>query len=319
MSHRNAAAPDDANVLLDRAGRRNARVHDPSTIVRCGDRYYLYATGNGVSCWHSRDLLTWERGPAVFPEGSVPAWTRQAVPKNTGHLWAPDIIKVGKQYLLYYSVSSFGVRTSAIGLAVSPTLDLSDPAYRWTDRGLVVRTDDRSDHNAIDPSVFQDPRSGGLWMAYGSFWSGIKLVQLDPATGLCVSPGVPPRALAWNQTIEAPALYQRGRWYYLFVNWGFCCRGADSTYEIRIGRSERVTGPYRDKQGVDLLRGGGSLFLGSNKPFVGPGHAGVVAVGRSLYLSCHFYDATQRGAPTLAIRRLRFDRDGWPTVAEEIR
>lgn len=306
-----SAVADEDVAILQRHGAREARVHDPSTIVKCGGEYWLFGTGMGVSSWRSGDLEHWEPGPRIFEE--PPAWITDIVPTQRGHFWAPDIIHHNGRYLLYYSVSTFGKQTSAIALATNPTLDPDSPAYCWTDQGVVVRSSADDDFNAIDPSVFE-AADGSLWLVFGSFWSGIKLVELDPETGLRGDVTVPPLAIAHKQEIEAPALYARGGWYYLFVNWGICCRGVRSTYEVRVGRSREITGPYLDRDGVDLLQGGGSLVLASDGPFIGPGHAGLLEEGERTWFSCHFYDATNRGRSRLALQPLGWDAEGWPVV-----
>jgi arabinan endo-1,5-alpha-L-arabinosidase len=237
------------------------------------------------------------------------------VPAHTGYFWAPEVIRAQGQYRLYYSVSSWGRNTSAIGLATNPTLDPADPAYAWEDEGAVICSDAEDNFNAIDPSVFVD-RDGRWWLVFGSFWSGIKLVELAPASGRRLTAKSPLHALAYHPSIEAPCLHRHGEFYYLFVNWGQCCRGTNSTYEIRVGRSTNVTGPYADRAGVGLLQGGGSLLLGTGGSFVGPGHAGILETGKETWLSCHFYDGAHRGRPTLAVRRLRWTDDGWPVVEE---
>jgi arabinan endo-1,5-alpha-L-arabinosidase len=309
--------PADPAVVarLEQLGRRPIRVHDPSTIVKCKDEYWIFCTGRGTPSYRSKDLINWERGPRTFE--TAPAWVAEAVPGNRGGLdfWAPDVIHLGDRYLLFYSVSTFGKNTSAIAVASNPTLDPADPKYRWTDGGIVVRSTDRDDFNAIDPAVFRDA-DGRLWLSFGSFWSGIKLIQLDPKTGKRIAPASPMIGLSRNRTIEAPFIYRHGGYYYLFVNWGLCCRGVNSTYEIRMGRSEKITGPYLDKDGVDLARGGGSLFLATDGPFIGPGHAGILEERGRYWLGCHFYDPTSRGAGTFAIRPLTWDKDGWPAAGE---
>ncbi len=88
----------------------------------------------------------------------------------------------------------------------------------------------------------------------------------------------------------------------------------NSTYNIRAGRSEAITGPYLDKDAKDLLSGGGTLVLGTDGPFIGPGHAGILSDGTNTWFSCHFYDGTRYGAPTLALLPLRWSEDGWPEV-----
>ena len=203
--------------------------------------------------------------------------------------------------------------TSAIGLATNPTLDPDDPAYHWTDQGFVVRTQDGDGYNAIDPSVFHDS-DGSLWLTFGSYWSGIKLIQLDPQTGKRIAPDSKMFSLAYNESIEASYLCRHDDYYYLFVNWGSCCQGPKSTYNIRIGRSKTVTGPYLDKAGVDMLHSGGSLFLATtNGPLIGPGHAGTLnAQGKNWFTSDFEGDLRMDGRATLAIMPLRWNADGWP-------
>jgi arabinan endo-1,5-alpha-L-arabinosidase len=296
---------------LDQSASRGIVTRDPSTIVKCKDEFWVFYTGTGVPSYHSKDLVKWEPGPPVFQ--AMPEWVASAVPeKHDTHLWAPDIVRAGDRYLLYYSASSLGKMTSAIGLATNPTLDPKDPEYHWTDRGIVVQSHEGGDFNTIDPSAFLD-EDGSLWLAFGSYWSGIKLVALDAKTGKRKAPGAPLISLAYNRSIEASCLYRHGKYYYLFVNWGSCCRGVKSTYNIRIGRSRKITGPYRDKDGVDMLHSGGSLFLSSKGPLFGPGHAGIlVENGRSWFTSDFEGDARMGGQATLAIMPLGWKSDGWP-------
>jgi arabinan endo-1,5-alpha-L-arabinosidase len=287
------------------------RVHDPSTIVKHKDEYWIFATGWGVASLRSKDLIDWKPGPAIFD--APPKWANDVVAGHRGHLWAPDVTKIGDRYMVYYSVSAFGKNTSAIALASNPTLDPADPAYKWTDHGIVVRSNAKDDFNAIDPAVFRDD-NGFLWMAFGSFWSGIKLVELDPKTGLRKSPDSPLVSLANKEQIEAVAIHRRGDHYYQFVNWGWCCRGIRSTYNIRVGRSRDVRGPYLDKDGKDLRHGGGSLLLETEGRFIGPGHPGLFQDGDRLLMSYHFYDEKRGGRPRLAIRKLSWTEDGWPKL-----
>lgn len=311
-SARQRGGVSDPNQALLRLGSRGARAHDPSTIVKCKNEYWFFCTGHGIPSYRSKDLVTWQPGPMIFREPRP--WVKEAVPAHrTGmDFWAPDVIEVGGRYLLYYSASTFGKNTSAIAVATNATLDPDDPRYKWEDQGVVFRSAPPDNFNAIDPAVIHDGKR--LWLTFGSFWSGIKLIELDPTTGKRISPDSKIYSLANNPQIEAPYIYKHGRNYYLFVNWGFCCRGINSTYEIRIGRSRSITGPYLDKEGKDLLASGGTLLLGSQAPMVGPGHAGIVREGHREWLSFHFYNAEENGMPTLGIRPITWDRDGWPTV-----
>jgi arabinan endo-1,5-alpha-L-arabinosidase len=285
-------------------GSRGVHVHDPSTIVKCGREFWVFYTGRGVPSYHSKDLVKWEAGPCVFT--NAPAWTDQAVPAHRDdYFWAPDIIHAGDRYLLYYAVSTFGKRVSAIGLVTNPTLDPNDPKFQWTDYGPIVQSAETNDFNTIDPAIFKDA-DGKLWLAFGSFWSGIKLIELDPRTGKRITPDSSVYALAHNDSIEAAYIYRHDNFYYLFVNWGLCCRGTNSTYEIRVGRSKKITGPYFDMGGVDLMADGGTEFLKTNGPFIGPGHAGIIYENGKNWFSCHFYDGTRRGFSTLAVLPLEW-------------
>jgi len=308
-----ATSPAQKNSLTAQAaGVRYLVCHDPSTIVQCKDEFWVFYTGTGVRSAHSKDLIHWQPGPrrGIL---SGPPWVASAVPNNWGSdFWAPDVMKVGDRYLLYYAVSSFGSPVSAIGLATNPTLDPMDAAYRWTDQGIVVQSHRSDNFNAIDPAIARDT-DGGLWLSFGSYWSGIKIIQLDPATGKRISPDSAIYSLAHNSSIEAPYIYHHDNYYYLFVNWGRCCRGVRSTYNIRVGRSEKITGPYLDKTGKDMLDDGGSLVLGSEGQFIGPGHAGIITVNGKEWFSFH-YEADARRRNTLAIRPISWDKDAWPVV-----
>lgn len=303
--------------VLERYGKREARVHDPSSIVRCKGEYWLFATGQGVQSWRSKDLDEWERGPRVFDE--LPDWVAREVPGNRGHFWAPDVVFHNGRYLLYYSVSRFGVNTSAIALASNKTLDPQDEGYQWQDHGVVIRSRRGDNFNAIDPAVLRtkagESGSDELWLSFGSFWSGIKLVKLDPETGKRDAAAPAVHSIAAKKEIEAPHIFEHDGYFYLFVNWGLCCRGVRSTYNVRVGRSRRVTGPYVDQEGRDLREGGGTLFLKTDSVFIGPGHANVMQDGDKFWFSCHYYDGTDRGRSYLSIIPLTFSSDGWPSIA----
>ena len=304
-----------AQPPLAQSASRGIRTRDPSSIAKCKGEYWMFYTGRGVPSYHSKDLETWLPGPPVFT--TAPPWIAAAVPENRNmNYWAPDVKRVGDRYLLYYSVSTMGKMTSAIGLATNPTLDPNDPAFHWTDQGPVVQSREGGDYNTIDPAVFQDrdqDSDGSLWLVFGSYWSGIKLVALDPRTGKLLSPGSAPYSLAHNRQIEASFLYKEGEFYYLFVNWGSCCKGLESTYNIRMGRSRKITGPYLDKDGVDMLKDGGSLFLESTGPLKGPWHSGILIDNGKRWFTCDFEgDARLEGRATFAILPFHWNPDGWP-------
>jgi arabinan endo-1,5-alpha-L-arabinosidase len=313
---RAATDPDPSALAQLRAlGARGIRAHDPSTLVKCKDEYWIFHTGRGVPSWRSKDLVNWTAGPRVFEQ--APPWVAEAVPENRNAMfWAPDIARIGDRYFLYYSVSSFGKRTSALALTTNTTLDPSDAAYRWVDEGIVVRSSNSDNFNAIDPAITRDAE-GRLWLVFGSFWSGIKLIELDPTTGKRLTPDTPLHALAHQKEIEAAFIYRHRGHYYLFVNHGKCCRGLESTYHIVVGRAEKITGPYLDREGKALLAGGGTPVLDTDGPFIGPGHAGIFAEEGREWFGCHFYDGTTpHGTPAFALRPLTWDDAGWPVVGK---
>jgi arabinan endo-1,5-alpha-L-arabinosidase len=292
-------------------------IHDPSTIVKDDANYFIFGTGPGIRTKSSADLIHWENGDPVFR--AAPAWTRKAVPEFRGTEWAPDVIRVKGKFFLYYAVSTWGKQLSAIGLATSPTLDPAATNYFWTDCGPVIASTNGGAFNTIDPSVMLDT-DGKLWLAFGSYWEGIYLMELNPETGLRIATNAPLFHLAWNNSIEAACLTRHENFYYLFVNWGQCCKGTNSTYEVRVGRAEKISGPYRDRDGNDLATGGGSPFLQSSGRFIGPGHIGIVNDGTTsgpTRFSYHYYDAETQGRSRLAIATIDWT-NGWPVPASAL-
>ena len=293
-------------------------VHDPA-ILKADGAYHLFSTSHmgeapGLVHWRtSTNLTDWSLHGAVFTE--MPDWTRSDYPDSRG-LWAPDIVTIEGEHRLYYSVSSFGENNSAIGMAVCN--DLSSPTS-WVDRGPVFRSTEANDYNAIDPAVFTDA-DGRHWMSFGSFWSGLKVFELDPLTGLALEAEPELHAIAQRPSpgaIEAPFIIVRNGWHYLFASFGLCCRGEESTYRIVVGRSRQATGPYLDQDGVDMMQGGGTVILqAADDPdgrFVGPGHCAVLRDTDQDYLVHHAYDLQADGMPTLRIRPIQW-RNDWPAV-----
>jgi arabinan endo-1,5-alpha-L-arabinosidase len=119
---------------------------------------------------------------------------------------------------------------------------------------------------------------------------------------------------------EASIMIFRDGWYYLLVTHGSCCQGANSSYNIRMGRAKKVTGPFLDNMGIDMLQGGGKLFLGSGGRYVGPGHFGLLDLGDGVQkFSCHYEaDLDRGGVSVLDIRPLLW-RDGWPVAGENVK
>jgi arabinan endo-1,5-alpha-L-arabinosidase len=200
----------------------------------------------------------------------------------------------------------------------SRSLDPKSPDYKWEEGGVVASSDGIEDCNAIDPGLFLDPEDGRLWMVYGSYFGYIRLVELDPKTGKRINPNDQPRNLAIN--CEAAIMIHRNGWYYLLATHGSCCRGSESGYNIRVGRSKKVTGPFLDHSGLDMIRGGGKLFLGSMGRTIGAGHFGLLDLGDGVEkFSMHWEaDLDRGGASVLDIRPLLW-HDGWPAAGENLK
>lgn len=303
---------------------QDIRVHDP-VLAKEGNTYYLFCTGMGISVFSSIDLQHWQKGKPVF--SSPPAWAVEAVPGFKGHIWAPDIAFHNGLYYLYYSVSAFGKNTSCIGVATNKTLDPKSSEYKWTDHGKVIESVPGRDlWNAIDPNLAWDDQHQP-WLTFGSFWSGIKLVKLNADLITVANPQawytIAKRSRDYktadvnggDAAIEAPFIFKKNNYYYLFVSFDFCCKGVNSNYKIMVGRSEKIEGPYIDKEGVRMEEGGGTRVLQGNNAWPGVGHNAVYTLDGKDYLVFHGYDAADEGKPKLKILTLQWDSNGWPQTS----
>ncbi len=301
-------------------------VHDPVMAYE-DSTYHLYCTGIGIQHLTSRDRKTWTVDPTPVMT-VMPQWTRDSVPGFKSHVWAPDVIRWHNRWWMGYSCSTFGKNGSAIGLLSTPSLS----APVWNDEGCIVASrEGRDQWNAIDPCFVIDDNDQP-WMTWGSFWDGIQMIRLD--TTMHVAKGERPRTIArryapnaenqpdnptskfaGTNAIEAPFIFKHGGWYYLFVAWDYCCRGAQSNYRVAVGRSKTVDGPYLDRNGVDMREGGGTLFIeGDKKQFEAAGHCAVYHLGNEDIFICHGYSIEHKGASILIQRLIRWTADGWPIL-----
>ena len=308
--------------------------HDPVAAF-CDGRYYVFTTGMGIMS--SDDLTHWRFEGSVLEE--TPEW---AADKGfRGMPWAPDVQFNDGLYYVYYSYSHFGRNLSAIGVATNKTLNSESPDYRWEDRGMIIESvPGRDEWNAIDANVIVDENGTG-WLAFGSFWRGIKMFRLDETMTriaepqewypLCRRPEGTTKKVSGGEdgiehdprgrdfdpgdgAVEAPFIFRHGDWYYLFVSYDLCCRGAASTYNVVVGRAAEVTGPYLDREGKSLMDGAGTVVARGNGRYSGVGHCAVVNFDGKDYMFMHGYDKEYDYRSKLLIREISWTPDGWPEI-----
>lgn len=308
----------------------NISVHDP-VIIKQDSVYYIFCTGRGISVWSSVNMKEWKREKPVFD--TLP-WAVQAVKGFTNHIWAPDISYHKGLYYLYYSISAFGKNTSCIGVATNKTLHSSSPDFKWNDHGKVIQSyPGKTNWNAIDPNIISN-KKGKAWMSFGSFWDGLKIIPLTKnrlhvkgdtinlpaiASRKKVSSSDNPPSVddnskdAGGNAIEAPFIFNKNGYYYLFASIDYCCKGVKSTYKMIVGRSKKITGPFIDKDGIDMAKGGGTMLLQGDSNWYGVGHNAVTGFDVVDYLIFHAYDAKDNGRPKLRLEKLDWET-GWPAV-----
>jgi len=276
-------------------------IHDPSTIMECDGKYYTFGTGSGGLI--SADGWTWNGG-GVRPGGGA----------------APDALKIGDRYLVVYGATGGGLGGGHNGKILTmwnKTLDPKSPDFKYSEAIVVASSENMEDNDAIDPGLLLDPTDGRLWISYGTYFGFIRLVEIDPKTGERVKGN---KAINIAIDCEATDLMYRDGWYYLLGTHGTCCDGANSTYNIVVGRSRKVTGPYLDNMGRDMLEGGGKMVVAAGGRVTGPGHFGRFIIDKGVeIMSCHYEaDLQQGGRSVLGIRPLVW-KNGWPVAGDNFK
>jgi len=287
--------------------------HDPTLIREDNGTFTLMQTNNMLSIQQSNDMLNYKKTGQVF--NGLPAWVKA---ENIGaeDIWAPQITYRDGLYWCYYTVSEFGRNNSAIGLAVTPTLDVTSPDYKWTDRGLVFRSAPGDNYNCIDADALVD-NNGRWWLVFGSFWSGIQLVELDLNTGRQkAGTHVKNIASRGGGAIEGPSIIEHEGEYFLFTAWDKCCDGTSSTYKTYVGKASSMDGTFRDRNGNDLARSGGTRVLSQYGRYFGPGGGSAVRIDNRYYFVHHYYNGNDNGVPSLQTREIVFDDTNFPYVTQ---
>jgi arabinan endo-1,5-alpha-L-arabinosidase len=296
----------------------NIAIHDP-TIAVLDDGFASFATGvegardgGQIRTKTSPDGIDWQEAGAI--PGKMPQWVIDEMGFTPKNIWAPSVTEHDGTHYMYYSVSSFGKNDSVIGLMTNDDLKAATPTEGWEDQGLVLRSHQGDDFNAIDP--FRIDSGERAWLTYGSYWQGIRLVEIDPVSGMVLE-GAEAQFIAGRNggAIEAPAILEHEGKFYLFVSFDACCRGIASTYRIMVGRADAIEGPYLDQDGKPMLEGGGTELVATQGRFIGPGGQEVFLRDGEPWLVFHFYNQLQGGTPNLYLAPLEWSEDGWPEIA----
>lgn len=306
-------------------------LHDPS-IIHAGRYYYIFSTdvayGPNGQCgimWRrSKDLVKWQFMGWVFD--GVPPLPLQFMQANQpGYkqlsIWAPYIIKVNDQYRLYYSVPGNDIQLACIALATS-----ASPEGPWTDEGIVLSCKPGDSFNAIDPAVITDASTGRQWMSYGSYWTGIRIVELDPATGKKLNSSDQGKALAKRNTglnaIEGSEILYNPelKMYYLFVSYDWL----EDNYNVRVGRSSFPEGPYYDINGNDMAALGDNLPMitaqykfANHSGWQGFGHCGLLRDSNTYFYVSQARLGANKYFMDLHIHQMVFTPSGWPVISPE--
>lgn len=244
-------------------------VPDPS-VIRAKDGYfYLYATQTKtywMPVYRSKDLVNWEYQGTAFNKATEPDLP------GGGAFWAPEIRFLNGEYVLYYSWAKMnGADISYTAVAVGDT-----PMGPFPDSKELIGNKEFGS-NCIDQFYYEE--DGKKYMFFGSF-KGIYVTELED-DGLTVKLGNDGKPTLKKQVcgnaFEGTNIYKKGKYYYLFASIGSCCNGVNASYQVVVGRSENLLGPYVDKDGKDMLKNNWELVLeGDGQKWIGPGHNSII-------------------------------------------
>ena len=277
---------------------------DPSVIRSDKGIFYLYSTEStlfpNVPIFKSIDLINWYYVGSAFNDQTRPVSFK-------GNIWAPDINCIDGKYVLYYSMSVWGGEWDCgIGVAVA-----DHPAGPFVDRGKLFSSRDINVQNSIDPFYIEE--NGEKYLFWGSH-HGIYGIRLSK-DGLSIRKGDTPIKIAGNGG-EGTYIHKRNGQFYLFQSFGSCCNGLSSTYNVRVGRSDHVLGPYYDRQNRSMLEGTGTLFLQGNSFVVGPGHNAEIVTddaGQDWLLYHGYLQSNPELSRIIFLDQVSWDGD-WPFI-----
>lgn len=314
----------------------DANIHDPSIFYdQASGYYYVYSTGMGgdvltVVRTQDPNMRSWER-LGFDTSGLITDEILAVTPVY--NIWAPDMVKVGEEYRLYYSCSTGGSGNSCIAMATS---DRPDGGFVF--QGIVVQSSQSSwgtTGNAIDPCIVTEESTGDRYMTWGSFGAGIFiqkmtedgfLDQSSPAVNIAYRPQP-------QNGVEGPYIRYNADtgYYYLFVSYG----DLNNNYNVRVARSRSITGPYLDDMGNDMATdSNGSLdsdigykltsgfqYPGGDNDFgaawMGLGHCSVLEQNGTWILYSHARmnaGGGEYGGLWMQCHQLVWSEEGWPLM-----
>ena len=273
---------------------------DP-TIIKANGLYYLYATGEKI--YRSNNMINWQYVRKVFEGKTRPSFV------DVSSYWAPCITKQDNRYVLYFALSTWGgVDAAGIGVATASTPE--GPFDIANGNGKLFQSGEVGVKNSIDPNYIEE--NGKKYIIWGSFY-GIYGIELN-SDGLTVKDTRNKFQLAGTY-FEAPYIYKRGGYYYLFGSIGSCCEGDNSTYQTVVGRSTSFTGPYTARNGGRMLDNSFEVLLSGNSVWAGPGHNSRIIEDNSgtTWMTYHAYIRGQSNiGRTALIDEVKWSNDGWP-------
>ena len=370
-----SAAGEEEETEMTEVSYNRVSVHDPSVAYDNGTYYIFgshmaWAKSTDLRNWETFQMNINSEYTDLFGKEWEEYCKTATNPNLNGNLWAPDVVynpNMGK-YCFYMSVNGNDWNSVIVLL----TADSIEGPYEYvgpvvysgfnTDSHDVKNTDvyqvlgedanltryqniKNTKLNAIDPCVLFD-KDGSLWMVFGSWFGGLYMLRLDENTGLrdytTTYETIPNEQDAYygyklhggfGVSGEGPYIIEKDGYYYLFVSYGGLV--ADGGYQMRVFRSEKITGPYVDEAGNsavytkecnDLFEKVGVRIMGSydwtgNREIrVAQGHnSAYVTEEGEIFLIYHsrFADG-KNGIPEaheVRVQQLFVNEDGWLVAA----